>query len=130
MVLMAFLEVFSFAVYVLNGHKRVAEYHPRSTVGHDFLDFLPHGRSIALGGAGVAGSAVLMGAASCSLQGVVDSLCAFGAEFFSLSANVVMATAKYSCHGHHSFLVLFQSFLLRGAKNGVRHITSAIHRCA
>lgn len=129
MVLMAFLEVFPFAIYVLNGHKRVVEYHPRSTIGHDFLDSLPHGRSIALGGAGVAGSTVFVGAASCSLQGIVDNLCAFGAELFSLSANVVMATAKYSCHGHHSFLVLFQSLLFGGTKNGVGHTTSAIHRC-
>jgi hypothetical protein len=42
MVLMVFLGVLPFAVYVLYGHKRVVEYHPRSAVCHYFLDFLPH----------------------------------------------------------------------------------------
>lgn len=106
---------------MLKGHKGVVEHHPRPAVGHDGSNLLPHGRFVALDGAGVACSPMFLRAAARSFVGVLDGLPAICAERLAGLANMVMATAVDACHGHHGSLVLLDSLDIGCVQRAVCH---------
>ncbi len=89
-----------------DGHCGVSEQHPRAAVRHDLADFRPHSWLVALDGAGVAGSLVLVRTPFRPLERIGNRFRAFLAK--PIFRYMAVAMAVDTCHGHQSELILFQ----------------------
>ncbi len=96
-----------------DGHCGVSEQHSRAAVRHDLADFRPHSWLVALDGAGVTGSLVLVRAPFRPLERIGNRFRTFLAKpIFGLVVRyMAVAMAVDACHGHQSELILFQLVL-------------------
>ena len=85
------------------------KYHAWTAKGHDFANFLPHFRFVALYRASVAGSFMLVWTGICFCEGVIYDFFALCTQWFISLFYMVMATAIYLRHGHNGFVVSFES---------------------
>lgn len=108
------------------------EHHARPAVRHDLADLCPHSGLVALDGASVARSLVLVRALPRSFQRVLYDAVAFRAKIcmFFAAPDMAMAMAVDTCHGHQRLLVFFEQAVLLAVYGAiVSHAGPFIRRC-